>query len=73
MGAIEFIEGGVTASAGFRAAGVHAGFRANPNRKDVALVVSDVEGTVAAGTFTCNVFCAAPVKLSRSVAQGSRA
>lgn len=73
MGAIEFIEGGVTAPAGFRAAGVHAGFRANPNRKDVALVVSDVEGTVAAGTFTCNVFCAAPVKLSRSVAQGGRA
>ena len=73
MGAIEFIEGGVTAPAGFRAAGVHAGFRANPNRKDVALVVSDVEDTVAAGTFTCNVFCAAPVKLSRSVAQGGRA
>ncbi len=73
MGAIEFIEGGVTAPAGFRAAGVHAGFRANPNRKDAALVVSDVEGTAAAGTFTCNVFCAAPVKLSRSVAQGGRA
>ena len=28
---------------------------------------------MAAGTFTCNVFCAAPVKLSRSVAQGGRA
>ncbi|MGN0072620.1 MAG: bifunctional glutamate N-acetyltransferase/amino-acid acetyltransferase ArgJ [Coriobacteriales bacterium] len=73
MCAIEFIEGGVTAPAGFRAAGVHAGFRANPNRRDVALVVSDVEGTVAAGTFTCNVFCAAPVKLSRAVAQGGHA
>ena len=73
MSAIEFIEGGVTAPAGFRAAGVHAGFRANPARRDAALVVSDREGTAAAGTFTCNVFCAAPVRLSRTVAQGGRA
>ena len=57
-------EGGVVAAAGFKAAGLHAGFRKNPHRKDVALVVAD-ELCPAAGVFTQNVFCAAPVVVSR--------
>lgn len=35
---IRAIEGGVTAAAGFKAAGIHAGFRKNPERLDYALV-----------------------------------
>ena len=37
---IAFIEGGgVTSAQGFKAAGIHAGFRKNPERFDMALVV----------------------------------
>ena len=57
-------EGGVCAAAGVRAAGVSAGFRRNPKRLDLALVVAD-EGSVCAATFTQNRFCAAPVQISR--------
>ena len=57
-------EGGICAAAGIRAAGVHAGFRDDPERLDLALVAADVPCTCAA-TFTTNRFCAAPVQLSR--------
>ncbi|WFB34776.1 bifunctional glutamate N-acetyltransferase/amino-acid acetyltransferase ArgJ [Kiritimatiellota bacterium B12222] len=46
---------------GFRAAGVHAGIKADPQKSDMALIVSDREDTVAAGMFTTNKFQAAPV------------
>lgn len=70
---LEFIEGGVTAPEGFSAAGAHIGFRKSPERFDAALVVSSAQDTVATGTFTRNVFCAAPVQVSRSVAAGGKA
>ena len=57
--------GGVTSALGFRAAGVHAGFRDDPSRLDMALVVAD-EPAACAATFTQNVFCAAPVIVSKS-------
>lgn len=57
--------GGVTSAAGFKAGGIHAGFRKKtPDRLDLALVEAD-EVCSAAGTFTTNVFCAAPVIVSR--------
>ena len=56
--------GGVTSAAGFRAGGIHAGFRKNPERLDLALVEAD-EPCSAAGVFTQNVFCAAPVQFCR--------
>ena len=60
-----FIEGGgVTSAQGFTAAGVHAGFRANPHRLDMALVVAQ-EPCPTAAVFTRNAFCAAPVRASR--------
>ena len=60
-----FVEGGgVTSARGFSAAGIHAGFREDPERLDMALVVAD-EPAAAAGVFTQNVFCAAPVQISR--------
>ena len=57
-------DGGVTSARGFRAAGIHAGFRKNPERADFALVVAD-EPVSAAGVFTTNRFCAAPVTVCR--------
>lgn len=65
-------DGGVCAAAGIRAAGFSAGFRRNPNRRDLALVVAD-ETCVCAGTFTKNRFCAAPVQVSRERAAAGRA
>ena len=68
---IDFIEnGGVTSARGFKAAGVHAGFRKDPNRLDLALVVAD-DPAACAATFTQNVFCAAPVIVSREHLQSS--
>ena len=57
-------QGGVTSAAGFKASGIHAGFRKNPERLDYALVVPD-EPCAGAGVFTTNRFCAAPVQVSR--------
>ena len=57
--------GGVASPAGVRAGGIHAGFRKNPQRLDMALIEVD-EPAVAAGAFTTNKFCAAPVQVSRA-------
>jgi glutamate N-acetyltransferase / amino-acid N-acetyltransferase len=54
---------GVTAAAGFGAAGVTCGLKAS-GAPDLALVVGD-PGTVAAGVFTTNQVVAAPVVWSR--------
>ncbi|WP_102373899.1 bifunctional glutamate N-acetyltransferase/amino-acid acetyltransferase ArgJ [Raoultibacter massiliensis] len=62
---LEAIEGGgVTSARGFRACGMHAGIRKNRNELDLALVAAD-EPCAAAGMFTQNVFCSAPVIVSR--------
>lgn len=61
--------GGVSSAKGFRAGGIHAGFRDDPNRLDMALVEAD-ELCPAAGVFTRNVFCAAPVTVSREHLDG---
>jgi glutamate N-acetyltransferase / amino-acid N-acetyltransferase len=60
---------GVTAAAGFGAAGVACGLKQG-NRPDLALVVGD-PGTVAAGVFTTNLVVAAPVVWSRARLQAS--
>jgi glutamate N-acetyltransferase/amino-acid N-acetyltransferase len=57
------IEGGITAPAGFRAAGVHCGIKASGGL-DLALVVADGPSS-AAGLFTTNLAQAAPVLLCR--------
>ena len=56
----EFIEGGVCAAQGFKAAGIHAGMRANPDKKDLALIVSDTICSSAA-VYTKNAVKAAPI------------
>ncbi len=63
-------EGGVCAARGMRAAGVAAGLRKEPGRRDLALVAADATCACAA-TFTQNRFCAAPVQVSKEhVAHG---
>jgi glutamate N-acetyltransferase/amino-acid N-acetyltransferase len=57
---------GVTAAAGFRAAGAVAGLKQS-GLPDVALVVNDGPGTAAAGVFTRNRVQAAPVLWTRQV------
>jgi glutamate N-acetyltransferase/amino-acid N-acetyltransferase len=49
---------------GYRFAGVHCGIRPDPNRLDLALVVSDQPAT-AAGVFTRNRVVAAPVRICK--------
>ena len=63
------IAGGVTAPAGFRAAGVACGIKAN-GKPDLALLVSDTPASAAA-VFTTNVAQAAPVVVSREHLQRS--
>jgi glutamate N-acetyltransferase / amino-acid N-acetyltransferase len=55
----QVIAGGVTAPKGYRAAGITAGLKPS-GLPDLALIVSDVDA-IAAGVFTTNVVCAAPV------------
>jgi len=49
---------------GYRYAGIVSGLRAEPDRRDVAVIVSDRPAT-AVGVFTQNRVCAAPVRVSR--------
>ncbi|HEY9673225.1 MAG TPA: bifunctional ornithine acetyltransferase/N-acetylglutamate synthase [Waterburya sp.] len=57
------IAGGVTAPKGYRAAGITAGLKPS-GLPDLALIVSDVDA-IAAGVFTTNQVCAAPVTYCR--------
>ena len=57
--------GGVTTARGFLAAGVHAGFRRNPERADLALVVCEDALAQTCATFTQNKFAAAPVQFCK--------
>ncbi|EFA23186.1 bifunctional glutamate N-acetyltransferase/amino-acid acetyltransferase ArgJ [Bifidobacterium gallicum] len=63
----------VTFAQGFRAAGVEAGISAVAGKKDVALVVNDGPINAAAGVFTVNRFCAAPVQWTREHIRAGRA
>ena len=60
--AVTHASGGITAPAGYRAAGAACGLK--PSGLDVALVVSD-QPAAAAGLFTTNLAVAAPVVVAR--------
>jgi len=67
------ITGGVCAAQGFRANGIHVGVKAsNKDKKDLALIVSDVDCTAAA-TFTSNVVKAAPLHVTKAHLQDGKA
>jgi glutamate N-acetyltransferase/amino-acid N-acetyltransferase len=50
---------------GFRLAGVYSGVKRNPDSNDLTLLVCDERAT-AAGVYTTNLICAAPVTLDRA-------
>ncbi len=64
------IDGGVTAPAGFAAAGVAAGIK-KAQKKDVALIVSQEPETVGAAVFTTNRMAAAPITISKRHVAGA--
>jgi glutamate N-acetyltransferase / amino-acid N-acetyltransferase len=63
-------DGGVTAPAGFRSAGVHAGIKKAAGALDLAVIAADADAS-AAGIFTTNLAQAAPVIVSREHLQRS--
>lgn len=70
---MNYLEGGICAAQGFRAAGIHVGVKThNPQKKDVALIVSDVD-CAAAAVFTTNVVKAAPIRVDRQHLKDGRA
>jgi glutamate N-acetyltransferase/amino-acid N-acetyltransferase len=70
---MKYIDGGVCAAQGFRAAGIHVGVKTHAAwKKDVALIVSDTE-CAAAAVFTRNVVKAAPILVDLVHLQNGRA
>lgn len=70
---MKFIEGGVCAAQGFKAAAMHVGIKThNTNKKDVALIVSDVDCSAAA-VFTKNVVKAAPIHVDQAHLKNGKA
>ncbi len=64
---MEYIQGGVTAAKGFKAAGIAAGLKKN-GKKDMAMLYSEVPCAVA-GTFTSNLVKAAPVLWDKAIVE----
>lgn len=58
------INGGVCAAIGFKASGVHAGIRKNKDKKDLALITSEVRAS-AASVYTQNLVKGAPIYVTR--------
>ncbi|MCG2684546.1 MAG: bifunctional glutamate N-acetyltransferase/amino-acid acetyltransferase ArgJ [Planctomycetales bacterium] len=56
---------------GYLMAGVHCRIKRDPHKQDLALVMSETPA-VAAGVYTRNLVCAAPVTLDRSRTPGDR-
>ena len=58
------VEGGVCATKGFLAAGVHCGIRKNKTKKDLALIYSEKKATAAA-VYTTNLVKGAPLVVTK--------
>jgi len=67
-----FIDGGVCAPVGFKAAGVHCGVRKGKLKKDLALIVSDAPANAAA-VYTTNLVQSAPIQVTREHLKNGRA
>ena len=61
---IKQIEGGVCASEGFLANGIHAGIKKNKEKKDLAIIYSKSQCSAAA-VYTQNKACGANITVSR--------
>jgi glutamate N-acetyltransferase/amino-acid N-acetyltransferase len=69
---IEYVDKGVCAPKGFRASGVHVGFRKNKKKKDLALIVSDRICSSAA-VYTQNKVRSAPIIVNREHLENGKA
>ena len=58
------VKGGVCAARGFSASGVHCGTRPHHEKLDLALISADVR-CAAAGVYTTNKICGAPITVDR--------
>ncbi|MDR2487611.1 MAG: bifunctional glutamate N-acetyltransferase/amino-acid acetyltransferase ArgJ [Clostridiales Family XIII bacterium] len=65
-------EGGICAPKGYRASGVHCGFRKNTTKKDLCVIASDVMANAAA-VFTRNKVQCAPIAVCRAHLRNGRA
>ena len=61
---IELISGGVCAAKGFTANGVHCGIRRNRQKRDLALILSEVPASAAA-VYTTNLVKGAPLLVTK--------
>ncbi|MBR6692379.1 MAG: bifunctional glutamate N-acetyltransferase/amino-acid acetyltransferase ArgJ [Clostridia bacterium] len=61
---MKFINGGVCASNGFTASGVHCGVRKNRTKNDIALIFSQVPASAAA-VYTTNLVKGAPLEITK--------
>lgn len=61
---MKWIEGGVCAPLGYRAAGIHCGVRKNKSKKDLSLIYSECVGP-AASTYTQNKVKGAPINITK--------
>ncbi len=61
---MNYINGGVCAAQGFRAAGIHCGIRKNKDKRDFALIVSDCTCSAAA-VYTTNLVKGAPIAVTK--------
>ena len=67
---MNIIKGGCCAAKGFKANGIHCGIRKNLVKKDIALIVSDVEANAAA-VYTTNLVKGAPIAVTKeNIANG---
>ena len=67
---MNIIKGGVCAAKGYKANGIHCGIRKNLVKKDIALIVSDVEANAAA-VYTTNLVKGAPIAVTKeNIANG---
>ncbi len=62
---MQFINGGVTAPKGFKASGIHCGIRKNKTKKDLALILCEIECDAAA-VYTQNLVYGAPITVTRN-------
>ena len=69
---MEIIKGGVTAPKGFKASGIHVGLRRNMEKKDLALIYSDVLCNGAA-VYTQNKIKGNPIYVTQEHLKNSRA
>ena len=69
---MEFIEGSVTAPAGFTAGGIHCGIRHNRARKDLAMILCE-KPCDAAAVYTSNKVKGAPIRVTQEHLQDGKA